>query len=162
METFSPTNDVRHLELTARFSQPIPGMNYRHLVRYSIVPKRLRSEWIRTTELVLNSEGVGVFLWLQSNQHRLFHRDISACETKLLRLVQSKLAIHHRASYYKLIRACLLGQLSVLVSQGREREHKELTQSHDLSQPLLSLGDTGLGLCLDTLSKMGSTCELLV
>ncbi len=118
----------RYLGIAVVFSQPIPGLNYRQSGKYSILPKGCRTAWIRDYELALDSEGASVSLRMKNNQHRLFHKDIVACETVLLRLVQKQLARHCQIKSYKAIRECLVGQLSALVSQDKERERRVSVQ----------------------------------
>ena len=161
MEAYLPTTDVRHLVLSLKFSQPKPVRCYKQMGKYSITPKRCGNAWIRTFVLELNSEGVSVCLTLQSTQHRLYRKDIVYGERAWLRLVQRQLARHGQAKSYRLIRGCLLGQLDALVFQDKEREHKESAQIRGSDLQLSYPDDTGLGLCRDTLSMVGSISELL-
>ena len=149
--------DVRHLAVVATYDRPRVVRSYKQKVRYSIVPKRYRKVLTRDAEIVVNSEGVGVFLHLGNNQHRLFHKDISACETKLLRLAQKQLAYLQMTDCYKWIRGPIVDALSALVSQDKERANKERERIRGLGPQLESVGDTEPGLDLCILPMVGST-----
>ena len=152
----------RRLVLKIVFSQPISVGFLVHRGKYNIVQKQSQMSLQRNFVLVLTKEGVNVSLILRNTPHRLLHKDIVACEKEMLRLVQSRLAIHHQARIYKSIRGSLVGQLSALVSQDTRRVNKERAQSHGLGQPPVYSYDTSLGLVRDILSKRGNTCLLPV
>ena len=161
-DTNPQASDERYLALNVKFPRTIDCGYHRHSGKYSIFPRQHRREWIRTYGIVLNSVGVSVSLVLQSTQHRLFHKDIGACEKSWLRWVQSRLTRHGQAKSYKLIRECLVGQLNALVFLDKSRQNMELEKSRGLSQrPAYPCG-TGLGQCRDTLSKVGNTSLLPV
>lgn len=152
---------ARHLELKIEFSPPKPVGSLRQMGQYSISPRRLKKTLIREYALALDSEGVSVCLVLRSTPHRLYRKDTVFCERSLLRLVQKQLASHHQVSSYKSIRACLVDQLSALVSQDKVRGERESAQNRGLNQPPSCLYDTGLDRARDTLSKAGSISWLL-
>ena len=152
METCQPTTDEHYLGLNLKFSPPILVGYHRLTGRYSIVPPKSQSLWTRTYGIVLNSVGVSVSLGLQSTQHRLFHRDIVACERSWLRWVQSKLATHQKAKNFGWIRESLVGQLSALVSQDRARANRQSAETHGLSLQLGSFHDISHNQSLSSLS----------
>ena len=145
------------LEIKIKFDQPIPVGSLRQTGQYSIFPSGSESEWIRNYGIALNSAGVNVFLHLRRLEHQLRHKDIVACEKSWLRWVQKQLASLGKAKIYKLTRECLVGQLSALVSQDRERAELESAQNRGSSHKPAYLCGKLSGQYQYTLSSEGNT-----